>query len=652
MKKLFTLLLLFGISLPGYTQVRLPKLISDGMVLQRNKPVVIWGWASPREKISVAFHGQQRRVVAGRDGRWRVELAPEAAGGPYQLVVKGSNTITVNDILIGEVWVCSGQSNMEWPLSAARDAVQEISDAKYPQIRQFLVPKAVSAKPEDDIKGGDWKACSPQTAAAFTAVGYFFARTLYKELNVPIGLINTSWGGTHVETWTSREGFASSPEFSEMIAGMPQLDLEALSKRRLEEQSRKLHDMNIVLPATDVARWKDPAYDVSRWNKMELPSLWEERGLADFDGVLWFRKVVSIPSADAAASGILELGPIDDSDETFINGVRIGSTLNRYNEDRRYQVPAGVLKAGENVIAVRVEDTGGGGGVYGKPHQMKLTTADGAHHSLEGKWSFMVESVYGSAAVEPNSYPTLLYNAMIHPLLPARIAGVIWYQGETNAGRAYQYRTAFPLMINDWRKHWNQGDFPFYFVQLASFNASNGNSEKGSTWAELREAQTMTLTVPHTGMAVTTDIGEADDIHPRNKQAVGKRLAAIALRNSYGRDIVCSGPSYRSMKVEGNRVRLSFGDIGTGLVVKDKYGYLKGFEVAGADRKFHYAKASVEGSEVIVTSDLVKEPVAVRFAWADNPDDANLFNAEGFPAVPFRTDTWDGVTKNARFSFE
>lgn len=651
MRTLFTLLITISISLPGYTQIRLPKLIADHMVIQRNKPIAIWGWASPREKVTVKFRDRQAKTTADKSGKWRVELAPEPAGGPYQLTVSGKNTITLNDVLVGEVWVCSGQSNMEWPLSAAKNAEQEMAGADYPQIRQFLVQKAVASTPQEEVKDGDWSVCSPETAGSFTAVGYFFARELFQDLKIPIGLINTSWGGTHSETWTSREAFAGSPEFKDMIASMPALDLEKLAKQKQEEQIARLKSLNVALPPSGVEQWKDLAFDASAWNKMTLPGLWEGRGLPDFDGVVWFRKVISIPSADAARSAVLELGPIDDSDAAFVNGVRVGETLNKYNKDRVYKIDADVLRAGDNVIAIRVDDTGGGGGVYGTPEQMKLTLADGTTQKLAGEWSWSVEKVVGSQAVGPNDYPTLLYNAMLSPLLPARIAGAIWYQGESNAGRAYQYRTAFPLMINDWRAHWKQGDFPFYFVQLASFNAGNGDSEKGSTWAELREAQTMTLDLPNTGMAVTTDIGEANDIHPRNKQDVGKRLAALALKNVYAKDVVASGPTYKRMTTDGNNVRLTFDNIGSGLLVKDKYGYLKGFEIAGADRKFHYAMARVEGNEVVVSCAGVADPVAVRFAWSDNPEDANLFNKEGFPAVPFRTDAWEGITVKNKFSF-
>lgn len=650
MKKLLATIALLLLAVAGYAQIRLPKILNDNMVLQRNKSITLWGWSSPKEKLTVEFNKQRKSIAADATGSWRVALAPEAAGGPYQLSFKGKNTITLNNILVGEVWVCSGQSNMEWRVANTQHAEQEIKDANYPQIRQFVVEKSVSAKPEVDVKGGDWKICSPETAENFTAVGYFFARELYNKLKVPIGLINTTWSGTHSETWTSKEAFEQSAEFKEMIAGMPILDLVLLAKKKNDELMAKLNGMNIILPASGIEKWKDLSFDDARWNTMALPDLWEHQNLEDIDGIIWFRKSVTLSAGDAGKEATLELCMIDDSDETFVNGTKVGATKNKYNEQRLYKIPAGILKEGKNTIAVRVEDTGGGGGIYGEVKNLKLTIAGNAAIALEGNWLFNIESLTaGASAIGPNTYPTLLFNAMLNPLTNFSIEGVIWYQGESNSGRAYQYRTAFPLMITDWRKHFNQGDFPFYFVQLASFNADHGNSEHGSTWAELREAQTMTLSLPNTGMAVTTDIGEANDIHPRNKQDVGKRLAAIALNKVYGSDIVYGGPLYKAMKVEGNKIRVSFTQIGSGLMTKDKYGYVKGFEIAGADKKFYYAQARIEGNEIVVFVDAVAAPVAVRFAWADNPEDANLFNKEGFPACPFRTDSWKGKTKEEKF---
>jgi len=650
MKKFIPVLLLACLPLLTHGKIRLPQIISDNMVLQQNKPIKVWGWADPGEKVTVLFKSQTKSIKADKSGKWIVVLASEKAGGPFQLTIKGKNTITLNSILIGEVWVCSGQSNMEWTVRNSKNAEEEIRNGNYPQIRQFLVQKHVSSKPEQDVKGGDWKVCSPETVSDFTAVGYFFARDLFNELNVPIGLINTSWGGTHSETWTSREAFEQSEEFKSMIASMPVLDLDALAKQRREAQLKKLKEMNVSLTPADAANWNAPTYDDSQWHSLKAPGLWEQQGLDDVDGTVWYRKTVNVSGEDAGKEAVLELGMIDDSDETFINGKKIGQTINRYNENRRYNVPAGVLNEGSNLIAVKIEDTGGGGGIYGDREYLKLTTDSHSVIRLDGEWQFNIEELSSNtASIGPNAYPTLLFNAMVNPILNYSIAGVIWYQGESNAGRAYQYRKAFPLMIQDWRNHWKQGDFPFYFVQLASFDADHGTSESGSTWAELREAQTMTLALPHTGMAVTSDIGEANDIHPRNKQDVGKRLGAIALNKVYGRSNVSAGPGYKGMNVEGQKIRVSFTDVGSGLVVKDKYGYLKGFELAGADQKFRYAKAWLEGNDVVVSCDEVLNPVAVRFAWADNPEDANLFNKEGFPASPFRSDSWPGITVDKKF---
>jgi sialate O-acetylesterase len=379
-----------------------------------------------------------------------------------------------------------------------------------------------------------------------------------------------------------------------------------------------------------------------------VPQLWEQQEPGDIDGIIWFRKTIEIKAEDAGKPAVIDLAMIDDEDETYLNGEKIGATA-VYNLHRKYTIRAGVLKEGKNVIAIKVTDTGGGGGVYGEAVDVKLTIGDKII-PLAGKWLYRIESVKPiSLTMGPNSYPTLLFNAMINPLLPFAIKGAIWYQGEANAGRAYQYSKAFPLMINDWRKQWQQGDFPFYFVQLASWNADNGNSEKGSTWAELREAQTQTLSLANTGMAVTTDIGDTKDIHPKNKQEVGKRLAAIALNKTYGMNKEYSGPVYQSFVTEGNKIIISFQHTGSGFMVKDKYGYIKGFEVAGADKKFHYARAVIDGNKLIVMSDEVEKPVAARFGWADDAAEDNLFNKEGFPAAPFRTDNWKGITADAKY---
>ena len=633
-----------------FANIKLPRIFGDNMVMQRDQPSYIWGWADPKEKITVRFHSQVKKTTADKSGKWKITLDPEAAGGPFQINVAGKNTININNVLIGDVWICSGQSNMEWTLRNSNNAQLEISAANYPQIRHFKVPNTVAAEPKDDITGGEWKICSPETAADFTAVGYFFARELVKELNVPVGLLNTSWGGTHSETWTSREAFENSDEFKTMIAGLPKLNFDSIARQRTAATRKRIEGLQGPLDniATEVPSWRTMTIDDSKWPVMKVPGLWEQQAPGDLDGVVWLRKSFEVNAADAGKEAVIDLSTIDDADETYVNGSRVGATSG-YNIKRKYTIPAGTLKEGRNIIAIKVSDSSGGGGIYGDAAEVKITIG-GRSQPLSGDWKYKVEAVNNaSGAVGPNSYPTLLFNAMVNPLIPFAMKGVIWYQGESNAGRAYQYRQAFPLMISDWRKHWKQGDFPFYFVQLASFSASNGDSRKGSSWAELREAQTMTLQLPNTGMAVTTDIGEPKDIHPRNKQDVGKRLALVALNKTYGRNITSGGPVYQSMKVDGNKVIISFTNVGGGLVSKDKYGYLKGFEIAGSDQQFQYAKALIEGDKVIVYQEGISNPAAVRFGWADDASDNNLFNKEGLPAVPFRTDNWKGITTEAKF---
>ncbi len=640
-------------SMVSMANVSLPKIFGDNMVLQRNQFIPVWGSASPNEKITVQFNKQVKTTKTDKNGKWTLKLESEKEGGPYELIVTGKNKITISNVLIGEVWICSGQSNMEMPIAGwgkINNYQQEIADADFPQIRHFKVPNTVSTKPEDTLAGGEWKICSPANAGDFTATGYFFAKALYKELKVPIGLVNTSWGGTHSETWTSKSALEQSDEFKDIAAKMNSVDLVAAERQRKEEMMKKI--VSLQGPVGDAAaanHWKDFSFDDGRWATMKLPGAWEEQGLAGLDGVVWFRKTIMVEEEDAGKAAVIALSKIDDIDETYVNGVKVGG-IDKWDEKRQYTIPPAVLKAGKNVIAVRVTDTGGGGGIYGEASDMQITIGKKIQ-SLAGNWVFRIESLQQAATgIGPNSYPSLLFNAMINPLIPFAIKGAIWYQGESNAGRAYQYRKEFPLMISDWRRHWQQGDFPFLFVQLASFNSGNGNSANGSTWAELREAQTMTLSLPNTGMAVTTDIGDAKDIHPKNKQDVGLRLAKIALNKFYGKAIPFSGPFYLSMKIDNSRAILSFANHENGWMVKDKYGYIKGFEIAGNDQQFHYAKAIIEGDNIIVMRDEVPNPVAVRYAWADDAGESNLFNKDALPAVPFRTDNWKGITEKIKYT--
>ncbi len=644
---------LFLIVFKADANVQLPKFFSNNMVLQRNHTIPVWGWAAKNEKIIVSIHKQTKITKADNLGKWRIDLAEEQAGGPFILTIKATNTIIINNVLFGDVWICSGQSNMDMKIGGwgfVNNYKQEIANANYANIRHFEVQKAVASKPQTNVEGGQWEVCSPQTAANFSAVAYFFARKLNQDLNVPIGLIVTSWGGTNVETWTSKPAFESNDEFKQMISNMPNLDINELMKQKQENFNIKYKTIkeNLKTDTLDIAKWKLIEYDDSKWTKINAPMLWEQQGLADFDGEICFRKTIELAKKDAGKEAFVELGTIDDDDETYLNGVKIGETKS-YNKARKYHVDAGILKQGKNVIMVMVKDNTGGGGFYGDADNMKLTIADN-QQTLAGVWLYKVKSMANpSLTFDPNSYPTLLFNGMLSPLIPYAIKGAVWYQGESNVSRAYQYRKAFPLLITDWRTHWKQGDFPFYFVQLTTFNENNGNSNKGSAWAEMRQSQALTLTLPNTGMAVTTDIGDPKDIHPANKQDVGLRLAQIALNKTYNKENVYTGPVFSSIKIDANKAILSFTNVGSGLKTTDKYGYVKGFEIAGADKKFKYANAKIEGNNIVLYQNEIEKPIAVRFSWADDASESNLFNKEGFPAAPFRTDDWPSVTESVKY---
>ena len=651
MKKqyLFLLPLLLS-SISNNAQVSVATIFTDNMVLQRNTLIPIWGVAKANEKITVSFNKQVKKTQADQNGKWMIRLDNETAGGPFNLNIKATNSIEIKNVLVGEVWICSGQSNMEMPVGKSKEwAISNFKEvtaaANYPMIRQIKIMRAISSLPEADIKTVGWEICDPTTVGEFTAVGYFFAKIIHEKLKIPVGIISSNWGGTNIETWISREGFENSTEFKEMIAGMPKVDLDSIIKLKNASIVKRIEELQgSMIDNPNSGSFKDPLFDDSKWPELNEPGVWEKQSLGEFDGVVWLRKSISLSADESNKAAILEVAKIDDEDITYVNGVKVGSSTN-WDSKRKYAIPEGILKEGINVIAVRVTDNGSGGGIYGEAADLKLTLAK-TTIPLNGKWKFQVESIKKS--INENSLPSLCYNAMINPLIPFAFQGVLWYQGESNAPRAYQYRTAFPLLINDWRQKWDKPNFPFYFVQLATYRTT-GNSNEGCDWAELQEAQTLTLKVPNTGMAVTTDIGNPNDIHPGNKLDVGKRLAALALNNIYAVPMVCSGPRYQSMEIKDNQIIVSFDTIGTGLSTSDKYGYIKGFEIAGKDQVFHYAKAFIKDNKVILSSDAVVDPVAVHFSWIGDASESNLFNKEGFPAVPFRTDEWKIITKDVKY---
>jgi len=636
------------------TNIRLPVLFSDNMVIQMDKRIPVWGTADPGGTIIIEIAGQRRTIKATKNGNWQTDFQPLSAGGPYKLSVIGQNTIICENVMVGEVWICSGQSNMEMPVfhewGKVNNAEQEIAAANYPNIRLFRVNRTWSTVPVDTINSSGWEECSPNTISEFSATAYFFGRSLYRNLNIPVGLIHTSWGGTVAEAWTSAEALKTLPDFVDQVQSIKADTLNIDEAMKLYEATMKSRRKKIIENDAGYLEekyiWKNPELKLSGWENMKLPVLWEKAGHENLDGVVWFRKTVNIPASTSGKELMLQLGPINDNDITWFNGVKVGS-LDGANKLRKYKIPGSIVKTGMNLIAVRVFDIGNNGGIYGNPEQLKIEDNSGNEISLSGTWKYKIGFNLEALPPRPQSpdnpnKPTLLYNAMIHPLIPYAMRGAIWYQGEANTGRAFQYKTLFPAMINDWRSHWTQGDFPFLFVQLANFMETESEPQE-SAWAELREAQLMALSLPNTGMAVAIDIGEADDIHPKNKQEVGQRLALNALKIAYGGEIENSGPIYKSMHIEKDKIHLSFDHTSSGLMSKNSDA-LKGFAIAGEDKKFVWAEAKIEGDEVIVWSSKIINPVAVRYAWANNPI-CNLYNKADLPASPFRTDSWKGITE-------
>lgn len=636
-------------------------LFTDNMVLQRGIAVPVWGWAAPGQRVTVSLRGAGLPTVsptalsatatADADGKWMARIGPLNAGGPYTLsasalAASGARTETRSNVLIGDVWICSGQSNMEWPVAASNDAQAEIAAANYPQIRLFTVPKTIATEPRRDVQS-QWQVCSPATVGEFSAVGYFFGRHLNRDLKVPVGLIDSSWGGTVAEAWVSAGALRTMSDFRPAVAAFDR-NVAALRSGNTDFD-RLMADWWMKNDPGTAGRWANADFDDSAWKTMSLPQPWEGAGLPAFDGLVWFRRSFELGPNSAGRDLTLRLGTIDDRDTTWVNGVQVGQS-NEHNAQRVYRVPAGVLRAGRNTLAVRVLDTGGAGGFYSAPDALRLEGPAGSTPiSLAGEWKYQVSTPLAQTTPVPQrldnnpNATTVLYNGMIAPLVPYGIKGALWYQGESNAGRAVQYQTLLPTLIRDWRTRFGVGEFPFLIVQLANFMATSAQPDD-PPWAHLREAQALTArNLPNTGLALAIDIGEAGDIHPRNKQEVGRRLALAARGIAYRQPVTYAGPTYRAMRREANTLRLFF-DHAEGLTAKDipaAGGSLRGFAIAGADGRFVWADARIDGNTVVVSSPQVPDPSAVRYAWANNPV-ANLTNRAGLPAAPFRTDKGAG----------
>lgn len=634
-------------------QLKVARIFGDHMVLQREKPVKVWGWAGKGDRVELTFNQQKASAKADADGKWMTELPAMPAGGPYELVVKTrKDEVKMTDILVGEVWLLSGQSNMEWRVKNSDSAKVEIARANYSTIRHFEVAHELAFTPEKDLNSGDWKITSPATVGDFSAVGYFFARDIVQQLDVPVGLIHSSWGGSQVEGWISEKAMRESEVLNYYPATMARSWDEDGQKQEKKLINQTYGSPDFDTQSVDESKYMSPGYDYDSWKiKVNPQGQWVWQGVGGYRGNAYIQRTLEVPAELAKSETTLHFGRNTSDLIFYVNGKKVfeGTT----KDPIELKLPAGTWKPGENSLLIKLgpnrEPAYFGMGFMGTAADFSVKGAGRSIPLTDTGWN-MVPSWKSPRTYDHfmNNVGTTLYNAMIAPLVPYTIAGALWYQGESNAGRAYQYRKSFPLLIESWRKDWGY-NFPFLFVQLSSYGPFQ-NSNQGSDWAELREAQTMTLSLPKTGMAVTTDIGNPNDIHPTNKQDVGHRLALSALKVAYGKDnIVYSGPTFKDAQFTGQKAIISFDNVGGGLMVKEKYGYLKGFEIAGRDRKFHYAPARIEGDKVVVSHPEVPEPVAVRYGWANSPIDNNLFNAEGLPAVLFRTDDWKGKTEAGKF---
>ena len=621
----------------SHAQVRLPRLIRDSMILQRDTKVNIWGWASANEKVTVSFNKKTFRTTADKQGNWSLVLPPVKAGGPYTIDISGKNKISLKDILFGDVWFCSGQSNMVHQLNI-HDVTyaDEIANANYPQIRQFWIPTLTNLQgPQADLPAGNWKPAVGEEVRPFSAVAYFFAKKIHEQYKVPVGIINASVGGTPIEAWTSEEGFR---DFSSILSVIQKNKdtayLNSFNRRPAAPRGTPPADLGLTGPV----KWFDPAYIPKGWRNINIPGYWEDQGIKDLNGVVWYRKEVNVPASMTGKEAKVFLGRIVDADELYINGKLVGNTTYQYPQ-RRYKLSADLLKPGKNLFVIKITNNMGKGGfVPDKPYCLfsGTDTVD-----LKGTWEYKVGLVYppfsgggGGGGISYQNQPTALYNAMVSPEINYSIKGICWYQGESNAAKPDDYASLMSALIHDWRAKWKNDTLPFLYVQLPGFMDYNYFPTE-SNWALMREAQLKTLTLRKTAMAVAIELGEWNDIHPDNKKSVGERLALGAFHTAYGEKIVYCGPFADQLSTDGNKLIIRFTHTGSGLMTSDGEAPAE-IAIAGADKKFVWAKTRIEGGTIIAWNDQIAQPMYVRYAWADNPVNPNLYNKEGLPASPFQ----------------
>lgn len=615
------------------------------MVLQRGRTNTIWGWSVPGDKVKVEIGNAVASGVAGSDRRWQVKIQPPATGGPYTLRIAGREVVELHNVLVGDVWLCGGQSNMGLPLRFTRNGAEEVKAANYPEIRFFSVAPHTAYR-HTDIVEGKWSEVSPKTADWVSAVGYYFARKVQHELHIPIGLVLDNMGGTPAEAWTSAEALRPLKDFD-----IPLAELQRLAASGAPEYGNYVMHWYDNYDIGLKGNWATPGLDDSNWNPVDIPGGFSSLGVPETLALAWFRREVVLPDPLPVGRAMLYLGSIERMDTVYINGKEVGGSAWVENP-RVYPIREGVLKSGHNVVVIRVLKTKPDGGFLGKPEELRLVLGDKTVIPLAGKWKGKLSVDARPPQPLPIAYenwpvmPTVLYEGMLAPIAPLSITGALWYQGEQNSERGYQYRKILPVMIADWRKLFSQGNFPFYIVSLPAFKHRSATPVDGDEWAETRESQAIAAaSVPNSCLAVTIDTGDPDNLHAQEKQPVGERLALCALANYYGEKVVVSGPTLSSVERLPDAIRLHFTHTDGGLIVKGAK--LEEFVIAGEDRKWHWAEARIEGDTVTVSSASVPSPKEVRYAWQSNPA-ATLYNGAGLPAGPFRTDTWPGITETHR----